>query len=68
MKSNKIGYFLHEGISSIFNHGFMSFASVCIIIACLLIMGSFSLVALNVNNIIEVLESDNQVIAYVSEY
>ena len=65
MKSNKIGYFLHEGITSIFNHGFMSFASVCVIIACLLIMGSFSLVAINVNNIIGVLENDNQILAFV---
>ena len=65
MKSNKIGYFLHEGITSIFNHGFMSFASVCVIIACLLIMGSFSLVSINVNNIIGVLENDNQILAFV---
>ena len=34
------GYFLSEGVHSIFTHGLMSFAAVCMIVACLLIMGS----------------------------
>jgi len=45
----------------------MSFASVCVIIACLLIMGSFTLVAVNVDSIITTLEDENQVLAYVDE-
>ena len=47
MKLNNIGYLLKEGFRGIFQHGFMSFAAVCMIVACLLIMGSFSLVAIN---------------------
>lgn len=45
----------------------MSFASICVIIACLIIMGSFALLALNVNSIIKTLESENQILAYVDE-
>lgn len=67
MKHNRTGYYIKEGVNSIFTHGFMSFASVCIVIACLLIMGSFSLLALNVNGIIGTLEDDNQVLAFVNE-
>ena len=37
------GYYFSEGFHSIFTHGFMSFAAVCMIVACLLIMGSFTL-------------------------
>lgn len=62
-----VGYFIKEGIGSVFTHGFMSFASVCIIIACLLIMGTFSLVALNINDIIKDLESENEIVAYVDD-
>ena len=40
-------YYCSEGFHSIFTHGFMSFAAVCMIVACLLIMGSFSLGAVN---------------------
>lgn len=67
MNRNRIGYFFREGLSSIFSHGFMSFASVCIIVACLIIMGSFTLLVLNVNNMIDQWESENQVIAFVDE-
>ena len=41
------GYLFSVGFHSIFTHGFMSFAAVCMIVCCLLIMGSFSLVAVN---------------------
>lgn len=66
-ESNRFGYYIKEGVSSIFSHGLMSFASVCVIIACLLIMGSFTLVAVNVDSIISTLENENQVLAYVDE-
>lgn len=68
MKRNRFGYFIKEGVSSIFTHRLMSFASVCIIVACLLIMGTFSLVALNVDHIIDSLEDQNQILAYVDEH
>ncbi len=58
---------MREGAISIFNHGLMSFASVCIIIACLIIMGSFGLLALNVDEIIDDLEKQNEMLAFVDE-
>lgn len=67
MKWNRLGYYIKEGVSSIFTHSFMSFASVCIIIACLIMMGSFSLLAVNVESIIGTLENENQILAFVDE-
>lgn len=61
------GYYFQEGLRSVFAHGTMSFASVCMTIACLLIMGSFSLVALNLNSMLGQLEDQNEFIAYVDE-
>ena len=49
MKMNNLGYLMKEGIRSIFSHGLMSFASVCVTVACLLIVGSFSCLTYNVN-------------------
>ena len=60
-------YHLSEGFRSIFTHGFMSFASVCMIVACLIIMGSFSLVAINLDHNLTQLEQDNEFLAYVDE-
>ncbi|MEG1878487.1 MAG: permease-like cell division protein FtsX [Pseudoflavonifractor sp.] len=62
-----VGYFISEGFHSIFTHGLMSFAAVCMIVACLLIMGSFSLVAVNVGNMLGNLEAENEFFAYVDE-
>ena len=61
------GYYISEGVHSIFTHGFMSFAAVCMIVACLLIMGSFSLVAVNLDHMLGDLEAENEFLAYIDE-
>ena len=58
-------YYLSEGFHSIFTHGFMSFAAVCMIVACLLIMGSFTLLAVNLDHMLGDLEDENLFLAYI---
>ena len=67
MKKNNIGYLLREGFRGVFLHGFMSFAAVCVTVACLIIMGTFSLVLYNVHVMIVDLEKENQVLVYINE-
>ncbi len=68
MKKNRsIGYLLREGIRSIFRHGFMSFAAICVTVACLIIMGSFSLILYNLNIMVRELEQENEILVYVDE-
>jgi len=64
---NRTFYYIKEGVTSIFNHSLMSFSSICIIIAFLVIMGSFILLAVNINALIEELGRDNVILAYVRE-
>ncbi|MBR7179289.1 MAG: ABC transporter permease [Oscillospiraceae bacterium] len=66
MKMNNLGYLLKEGVRSIFSHGLMSFASVCVTVACLIIVGSFSILMYNLNIMVEELNQTNEVICYVS--
>lgn len=66
MKINNCGYLLWEGISSIFLHGFMSFAAVCVTVACLLIVGSFSVLVYNVNLMVQKMNQTNEMMVYVS--
>ena len=61
------GYYVSEGFRSIFTHGFMSFAAVCMIVACLLIMGSFTLLAVNLDNTLGDLESENEMLVYIDD-
>ena len=65
MRINNIGYLLKEGFKGIFIHGFMSFAAVCVTVACLLIVGSFYSVMHNVNHMVKDLNETNEVIVYV---
>ena len=62
-----VGYYVSEGVQSIFTHGFMSFAAVCMIVACLLIMGSFTLLAVNLDNTLGDLENENEMLVYIDD-
>lgn len=67
MGKHNFGYFFHEGLSNMFSHGFMSFAAIGITVACLLIMGTFTLVAVNANELLRDLEQENEILAYVDD-
>lgn len=67
MGLSRSGYLIREGFRSITTHGFMSFASVTIIMACLIIMGSVSLLTLNIDSAIKGLENQNEIVAFVDE-
>ena len=64
---HNFGYFIREGVGNMFSHGFMSFAAIGITVACLLIMGTFSLVAYNANENLKDLQRENAVLAFVDE-
>ena len=66
MKHN-FSYFIREGAKNMFSHGFMSFAAIGVTVACLLIMGTFTLVAYNVNENLSELQRENAVVAFVDD-
>ncbi len=67
MGKHQFGYFFHEGLANMFSHGFMSFAAIGITVACLLIMGTFTLVAVNADALLKELEQENEIVVYVEE-
>jgi cell division transport system permease protein len=67
MKKNNIGYLLREGFRGVFLHGFMSFAAICVTVACLIIMGSFCLILYNTSAMVKELESENEMLVYIDE-
>ena len=67
MKLNNLKYLLKEGIRGIFTHGFMSFAAVCVTVACLLIVGSFSILMYNINIMVEDLNRTNEILVFIDE-
>lgn len=65
MRLNNIGYLLKEGFRGIFLHGFMSFAAVCVTVACLVIVGSFSILAYNLDVMVEELNKTSEILVYI---
>lgn len=65
MRLNNIGYLLKEGLRHIFTHGFMSFAAVCVTVACLVIVGSFSILAYNLDIMVEDLNQTSEILVYI---
>ncbi|MBR4863537.1 MAG: permease-like cell division protein FtsX [Oscillospiraceae bacterium] len=65
MKVNNFGYLVKEGFRGIFSHGLPSFAAVCVTVACLLIVGSFSVLMYNVGIMVEELNKTNEILVYI---
>ena len=65
MKLNNLGYLLKEGFRGIFLHGFMSFAAVCVTVACLVIVGSFSALAYNLDEMVKELNQTSEILVYI---
>ena len=66
MKHN-VKYFFREGAGNMLSHSFMSFAAIGVTVACLLIMGTFSLVAYNANENLKDMQKENAILAFVDE-
>jgi len=61
------GYYIREGLSSVFVHGFTSLAAMLVISACLMITGTFALVAYNLDLQIRELEGQSEIVIYIDE-
>ena len=67
MRINNFGYLMKEGIRGIFLHGFMSFAAICVTVACLLIVGTFASLMHNVDLMVDNLNKTNEVKVIIDE-
>lgn len=62
-----IGYYWKEGLRNIFKHGFMSVAAIVIMVACLLLTGTVTLVSYNIDNNITALQQSNQIVVWIDD-
>ncbi|MDR0890203.1 MAG: permease-like cell division protein FtsX [Oscillospiraceae bacterium] len=67
MKQNNFGYLVHEGVRSLFRHGFTSFAAICITAVCLVIFGCFGMIAYNLGLLLDDLQAESRVLVFVDE-
>lgn len=63
----RFGYYWKEGFRNIFKHGFMSIAAVLIMVACLLLTGTVTLIAYNIDLSITELQQSNEIVVWIDE-
>ncbi len=63
----RLGYYLKEGFRNIFTHGFMSIGAILIMVACLLLTGTVTLVAYNIDQSIDILQQSNEIVVFIDE-
>ena len=67
MKHNNFGYLMGEGVRAMFKHGFMSFAAICITVACLVIINSFTLISYNLDLTVGEVQKELRIVVCIDE-
>lgn len=65
MKGSSFGYLLKTGFKNVYMNRLMSFASIGVLVACLMLIGSAILFSLNVRAIVGAIEDQNEMVAYL---
>ena len=67
MKNSSIGYIIGSAFRGMRKHLMMTTASVSVLIACMIIIGTAYLFSQNVSNFMEQIEQQNEIVAYISD-
>lgn len=66
-KTFKLGYFLKLAFNGLFKNRVMTFSSILVLLSCLVIMGSFALVVVNVNENVNKIDGYNKIVVYAEK-
>ena len=67
MNRHNLAYYFKEGFNGVFSHGFMSFASVSVMLVCLLLTGTMLLLVMSLNETISSMTELGDIRVYVDE-
>ncbi len=67
MKGLRLGYLTREGFKNIWVNRFLSVATILVLVACLIIVGTGSLIFLNITSLLDLIEGQNVVMVYVKD-
>ena len=65
MKQYKPSYFIGQAFRGIWRNGVMSFASIAVLMSCLVVLGSFALLVMNINENLNDLGLMNEVMVFL---
>ncbi len=67
MKSYKLSYFLGQSFKGLWRNGIMTVASITVLMSCLVVIGSFALLIMNIDVNLENLGLLNEIVVFVDE-
>ncbi len=67
MKRYRLSYFLGQSLKGLWRNGIMSVASITVLMSCLVVIGSFALLTININANLENLGLLNQIVVFIDE-
>ena len=65
MRTSSLGYLIKEGAKNVFHNRLMSFASIGVLTACLILIGGATLLTMNINGVVGYVEDQNEVMAFL---
>ena len=65
MKGSSLGYLLKTGFKNVYMNRLMSLASIGVLVACLMLIGSAILLSLNMQVIVGAVEDENEMVAFL---
>ena len=65
MRRYKVTYFLGQAFKGLWRNGMMTLASVTVLLSCLIVMGCFSMLVMNINMNLTTLGDLNEIVAFV---
>lgn len=67
MKASGLSYLFKEGVRNLWANRLMSAASIGVLTACLLLIGASAMFLLNIRNMMDYVESQNEIVVFVDE-
>jgi cell division transport system permease protein len=67
MTGSSFRYLVKEGFRNTWTNRMMSIASICVLLSCLVLIGSASMIFLNINSLVERIEDENVIMVYIAD-
>lgn len=67
MKGASIKYLINEGFRNLWTNRMMSVASICVLMSCLVLIGSATMVFLNIDSFLTKIEEENVVMVFIEK-
>ncbi|MBR1762329.1 MAG: permease-like cell division protein FtsX [Eubacterium sp.] len=67
MTGSSFRYLIKEGFRNTWTNRMMSIASICVLLSCLVLIGSASMMFLNINSLVERIENENVIMVFIKD-